>query len=41
MKKNKITLEEHNDNFILILSGMLMGASICAIAHLFVDVVLR
>ena len=41
MKKNKITLEEHNDNFMLILSGMLMGASICAIAHLFVDVVLR
>ena len=41
MRKNKITLEEHNDNFMLILSGMLMGASGCAIAHLFVDVVLR
>lgn len=41
MKKNKITLEEHNDNFMLMLAGMLMGASICAIAHLFVDVVLR
>lgn len=41
MKKSKITLEEHNDNFMLILSGMLMGASICAIAHLFVDVVLH
>lgn len=41
MKKSKITLEEHNDNFMLILSGMLMGASICAIAHLFVGVVLR
>lgn len=41
MKNSKITLEEHNDNFMLILSGMLMGASICAIAHLFVDVVLR
>lgn len=41
MKKSKITLEEHNDNFMLILSGMLMGVSICAIAHLFVGVVLR
>lgn len=41
MKKSKISLEEHNDNFMLILSGMLMGASICAIAHLFVDVVLH
>lgn len=41
MRKNKITLEEHNDNCMLMLAGMLMGAAICAIAHLFVDVVLR
>lgn len=41
MKKNKISLEEHNDNFMLMSAGMLMGASICAIAHLFVDVLLR
>lgn len=41
MKKNKISLEEHNDNFMLMLAGMLMGASICAIAHLFVNTVLR
>lgn len=41
MRKNKISLEEHNDNFMLMLAGMLMGVSICAIAHLFVDVVLR
>lgn len=39
MKKNRITLEEHNDNFMLMLAGMLMGASICAIAHLFVSLV--
>lgn len=39
MKKNRITLEEHNDNFMLMLAGMLMGVSICAIAHLFVSLI--
>ena len=38
-KRTKISLEEHNDNFMLMLSGMLMGASICAIAHLFVSLI--
>lgn len=39
MRKNKISLEEHNDNFMLMFAGMLMGASICAIAHLFVSLI--
>lgn len=39
MKKNKISLEEHNDNFMLIFAGMLIGASVCAIAHLFVSLI--
>lgn len=39
MKKSKITLEEHNDNFMLMFTGMLIGASIFAIAHLFVSLI--
>ena len=39
MKKNKISLEEHNDNFMLMLAGALMGVSICAIANLFVSLI--
>ena len=39
MKKNKISLEEYNDNFMLMFAGMLMGANICAIAHLFVSLI--
>lgn len=38
-KRTKISLEEHNDNFMLMLAGMLMGASVCAIAHLFVSLI--
>lgn len=41
MKKNKISLEEHNDNFMLLLIGSLSGMAICAVAHLFVNTVLR
>ena len=39
MRKNKVSLEEHNDNFMLMFAGMLMGASVCAIAHLFVSLI--
>lgn len=39
MRKSKIALEEHNDNFMLVFAGVLMGASICAIAHLFVSLI--
>ena len=39
MRKNKISIEEHNDNFMLMLAGMLMGASVCAIAHLLVSLI--
>lgn len=39
MRKNKISIEEHNDNFMLMFAGMLMGASVCAIAHLFVSLI--
>lgn len=39
MRKNKISIEEHDDNFMLMFAGMLMGASICAIAHLFVSLI--
>lgn len=38
-KRTKISLEEHNDNFMLMFAGMLMGASVCAIAHLFVSLI--
>ena len=40
-KKTKISLEEHNDNFMLLLIGSLSGMAICAAAHLFVNTVLR
>lgn len=38
-KRTKISLEEHNDNFMLMFAGMLMGASVCAIAHLFISLI--
>lgn len=39
MRKNKITLEEHNDNFMLMFAGMLMGMCVCVVAHLFVSLI--
>ena len=39
MRKNKISIEEHNDNFMLMLAGMLMGLSVCAIAPLLVSLI--
>lgn len=39
MKKNKISIEEHNDDFMLIFAGVLMGASIYAITYLFVSLI--
>ena len=39
MKKNKISLEEHNDNFMLMFAGMFMGVSVCSIAYLFVSLI--
>lgn len=41
MRKNKISFEEHNDNFMLLLIGSLSGIAICAAAHLFVNTILR
>ena len=39
MRKNKISIEEHNDNFMLMFAGMLMGLSVCAIARLSVSLI--
>ena len=39
MRKNKISMEEHNDNCLLIFSGIIMGMIILSVAHLFVSLI--
>ena len=39
MRKNKITLEEHNDNCMFIFFGMIMGMIMLSVAHLFVSLI--
>lgn len=38
MRKNKISLEEHNDNCLLILSGIVIGMIMLSVAHLLVSI---
>lgn len=39
MRKNKITLEEHNDNCMFIFFGMIMGMIMLVVSHLIVGLV--
>lgn len=39
MKKNKISLQEHNDNAMLIFFGMIMGMIMLVVSHLIVGLV--
>lgn len=39
MKKNRITLEEHNDNCLLIFSGIVIGMIMLSVAHLIISIV--
>lgn len=39
MKKNKISLQEHNDNAMLIFSGIAIGTIMLSVAHLLVSLI--
>ena len=38
MKKNRISVEEHNDNCLLIFSGIVIGMIMLSVAHLLVSI---
>ena len=39
MRKNKISMEEHNDNCLLIFSGIVIGMIMLVVSHLIVSLV--
>ena len=39
MRKNKISMEEHNDNCLLIFSGIVIGMIMLSVAHLIISLI--